>query len=313
MSRYATIDVGTNTALLLIAEEDGAGLRTVLDQATFTRLGQGIDATGRLAPEAAQATLAVLEDYAALARAAGVDGIAAIGTACLREAADGKAFAGEAGKRLGFPLDVISGEEEARLVALAAARAFPAHSSPRIVFDIGGGSTELILQGNGELLERCTYPVGSVKFTERYLASDPPAPNEVRALVEAAREAFVSLPFSPPRWTSPQDAVGTAGTITTLCAVAGKVAPYDPVKIHGAVLSAAAVQTIFENLTRLTLAERKQVVGLTPKRADIIVAGAAILLAVLERLQAPSLTVCNHGIRHGLFWDRFAAPRRPAI
>jgi exopolyphosphatase/guanosine-5'-triphosphate,3'-diphosphate pyrophosphatase len=305
MGRYAAIDVGTNTALLLVADLEGSSLRTVLDRATFTRLGKGVGSSRHLAPDAVQATLAALEEYAALAKEAGAIGIAAMGTAVLREARDGVAFVAEAAKRMGVPLKIVSGEEEARLAALAVARAFPDHSGPRVVCDIGGGSTELLLEQDEKPLAQGSYPVGSVKLTEKYIRSDPPAPGELASLMDAARQAFASLPFAPPQWTLPQDLVGTAGTVTTLCAIHGGISPYDPEKIHGAVLSAAAVQTIFQDLAKMSLEERRKVPGLSAERADVILAGAAIFLAVLERLEANAMAVCHHGTRHGLLWDCF--------
>jgi exopolyphosphatase/guanosine-5'-triphosphate,3'-diphosphate pyrophosphatase len=309
MGRYAAIDVGTNTALLLVADLEGSTLKTVLDRATFTRLGKGVDNSGHLSPDAVQNTLAALEDYARLARETGAIGIAAMGTAVLRDTRDGAAFVAEAGKRLGVPLKVVSGEEEARLAGLAVARAFPENSGHRVVCDIGGGSTELILQQNEKILGQGSYAAGSVKFTERYVANDPPTSEEIRALMGAARQAFASLPFEPPDWTMPQDLVGTAGSVTTLCALDLRISPYDPEKVHGAVLSAAAVENILQDLARLSLNERKRVPGLTPERADVILAGAAIFLAVLERLGADAMTVCHHGTRHGLLWDSFGPGR----
>ena len=304
MSRFATIDLGTNTALLLIADWDGARLKTVRDVAEITRLGRGVAQTGALDPEASRRALEVLSQYASLVREHEVQGLAAIGTAALREASNGPAFRRQAAALLGVPLEVISGDEEARLVALSVQRAFPSEHL-RVAFDIGGGSTELVLLQGEKILGRESYPIGSVKLLEGFIHHDPPTPDELREMRAEALRVFAALPFALPPLESPSRLIGIAGTITTTCAVVMGVAPYDPEKIHGAVLSREAIEESLRQMALLPLAERVRLPGLIPGRADVILAGATLLAVILERLQAATVTVSDHGIRHGLFWDRF--------
>jgi exopolyphosphatase/guanosine-5'-triphosphate,3'-diphosphate pyrophosphatase len=305
MSRYATIDIGTNTALLLIAELHDGQLVTLQDIAEVTGLGRGIAQRGTLHPENAQAALRLLAHYAEQCQIAGVEKLAVIGTASLRDASDGPQFQAEASNILGVPVEIISGDEEARLAALAIAKAFP-EEGQRVCFDIGGGSTELILLSGTQILGKHSYPIGSVKLTERFLQGDPPSQDELQQLLVGAHAALQPLPFSGFVWTQPQQLIGTAGTVTTLCAMCHHVAPYDPARIHKALLQKSQLRALFDKMSQMTIAERATLVGLDHRRADVIVAGAAIVLAILETLSAEALTVSDHGLRHGLFWERFA-------
>jgi exopolyphosphatase / guanosine-5'-triphosphate,3'-diphosphate pyrophosphatase len=302
--RFATIDLGTNTALLFIGDWDGAQLTTVLDRAEITRLGKGVAQNGALHPDAIAASLEVLAQYARLAKEHHVDGLAAIGTAALRDASDGPAFRQRAAAILGVPVEIISGDDEARLVALSVQRAFPS-SQLRVAFDIGGGSTELVLLQGDTILGRRSYPIGSVKLFERFICHDPPREQELLEMRAEALQTLGTLPFARPLLQSPAQLVGIAGTVTTTCAVVNGVAPYDPIKIHGAVLSRAAIEEGLRQMAALSLAERVKLPGLIPGRADVILGGATVFLAILERLGANAVTVSDHGIRHGLFWDRF--------
>lgn len=307
MPRYATIDIGTNTAMLLIAEPRDGALHPVLDLAEITRLGRGVAATGRLDPGSAQRAREVLADFARQLRAHHVDGVAAVGTAALRDAADGPSFCQEAERLLGVPLQIIPGGEEARLVALSVARSFPGEG-PRVIFDIGGGSTEIILLEGEALRGLESYPVGSVRLWERFLQRDPPRPDECAEARRAVLEAIHTLRFSLPPGLTPDRVFATAGTATTLRAVDGGIHPYDPAQVHGSVLGAARVEALLETFLAVPTQARAQLPGLPAGRADVIVAGAVIFLAVLERLQAPGATISDHGLRHGLWWSRFGAP-----
>jgi exopolyphosphatase/guanosine-5'-triphosphate,3'-diphosphate pyrophosphatase len=304
MQCFATVDLGTNTALLLVAELSHGKLRSVFDRAEIVRLGRGVYQRGRLDPATAERVLALLAEFRDEAQRLGAQGLAAVGTASLRDASDGDAFREKARQVLGAPLELISGDEEARLAALSVARAFPS-PRPRVIFDIGGGSTELVLVEGDQILGRRSYPIGSVRFTEQFIKNDPPTQDELTALQSAADACFVDLPFAAPVWSGPADLFGTAGTVTTLQAIADEVDPYDPPRIHGAVLSADSVASIVRRLSSLSLAARQQVRGLAPGRADVILAGATIFLAILRRLGAASATVSDHGLRHGLWWSRF--------
>jgi exopolyphosphatase/guanosine-5'-triphosphate,3'-diphosphate pyrophosphatase len=238
----AALDLGTNTLLLLVAapgDGPGAPPRVLADECRIVRIGQGVDATRRLAPAAVARTLGALGGYAETLRRLGVPRarVAAVATSALRDVADAGEFLGEAAALLGAPFEIISGDEEARLTWLAVARAFPApggaaaEGALRAVLDVGGGSTEVVLGCGARILERQSIDIGSVRLTERHVHEDPPAA-AVPALRAAAREAFA--PFATAR---PAEVVGVAGTVTTLAAVRDAVTPYQPERVHGQRLS----------------------------------------------------------------------------
>jgi exopolyphosphatase/guanosine-5'-triphosphate,3'-diphosphate pyrophosphatase len=304
MSRFATIDMGTNTAIFLISDWDGATRATVIDRVEMTRLGKGVVQTGSLNPEARARSLEALRSFASLAKEHKVEKLAAIGTASLRDAKDGPAFREEAAHILGAPLEIISGDEEARLVALAVQRAFPSEA-PRVAFDIGGGSSELVLLHGEKIIGRKSYQIGSVKFFERFVRSDPPTKDEMFAMRQEALHTISELPFEAPALQDASQLVGIAGTVTTTCAMVRQVAPYDPTRIHGVVLSKAEIEAKLAEIAQVTLDVRVKLPGLMPGRADVILAGASIFLGIMDRLGADKVTVSDHGIRHGLFWDRF--------
>jgi exopolyphosphatase/guanosine-5'-triphosphate,3'-diphosphate pyrophosphatase len=302
--RVATIDIGTNSVLLLIAERRGAELVPVVERATITRLGRGVDRTRTLDPEAIAATLACLAEYAAEIRRAGAARVDAVGTSAMRDAQGGEEFRERARALLGVAPRVISGDEEASLT-FAGALAGLALEGPVVVFDLGGGSNEIIrgsAGAHGDLIERAvSLDVGSVRLTERHVRHDPPRAHELDAVRADARAALAEL---GPDWLGDAKGratlVGVAGTVTTLAAHALGVAPYDATRVHGARIDAAAVARTTAELARLTLAERRALPAVDPKRADVIVAGAAIVEEVLAWAAARELVVSDRGVRWGL-------------
>lgn len=298
MPRFASIDIGTNSVLLLVAERGPQGTFTpVLERAEITRLGRGVDQRRTLAPEAIADTLAVLEAYARDARALGVQEIAATATSAARDASNGPTFLAEVKARTGISVELIAGDEEARL-SFASAWADFGRMGPLVVLDIGGGSTEFIYgDATGAVTWRKSYDVGSVRLTERWGAQRAP-------LIDQLNETFAPLPPPPPGFLL----VGVAGTVTTVCAVAKKIEPYDPLRVHGAVLSAAELQKTTDLLWSLQLETRRTLPGLQPKRADVIPAGAQVLLTAAQRLGATAVCVSDRGLRWGLLVDRFGLP-----
>ncbi len=300
--RAATIDIGTNTVLLLVAERtaDGA-LVAVSEHATITRLGQGVDKTRRLAPEALARTLDCLAGYAAIVRDAGVAATDIVGTSAMRDAAGGEAIVARTEALFGVPARVLTGDEEAEVTFLGALAGLPAGAAGEAVtvFDIGGGSTEVVraVPGLPASFSR-SYDVGSVRLTERFPAADPPTPGDLRRVREAARAALIGLPRLEPG--APAIPVGIAGTVTTLAAVHLGLATYDSARVHGAELSLAQIEAVVAQLAGLPLAERRRVPGLAPERADVIVAGGLLVLSVLEGLGAASVRVSDRGVRWGL-------------
>ena len=298
--RIAAIDVGTNTALLTIADVDQRSAAAVEERAEIVRLGEGLDGSGRLAEAAIARTLAVVDDYAARIAARGCDRVVAVATEAVRKAENGAHFVDGASQRLarvGGRLEVIDGEREARLSWRAVASSFPALAGVRTVVDIGGGSTELIVGSSDAIESTVSLPIGSVRLTERLIAHDPPSADERLRLVAAVDEALARAPS--PRGTL----FGIAGTVTTLSAMALALESYDGARVHGTRLSRATVDSLVERLGATPLADRRRTPGLDPKRADVIFAGAVILARVMARAGADDCIVSDRGIRWGLIYE----------
>jgi exopolyphosphatase/guanosine-5'-triphosphate,3'-diphosphate pyrophosphatase len=302
----ATIDVGTNTTLLLVARADSAANVEVLaERAEITRLGRGIGASGRLGAIGIQATLDVLREYASLARQHGAR-IAAIGTEALRRAPNAAEFLVPAAEILGGEVEVIAGAREADLTFRAVVESFPSLSDRSIVVDIGGGSTEIIVAERGEVRLRTSLPLGSVRLHERHIKSDPPGDEEIaaaRADIAGALQASGLSAAAGPRAPAPT-LVGVAGTVTSLAAMAQALPSYDPARVHGYALGAGALDAQIARLTRSTQAEREAIVGLDPRRADVILAGALILREILTAAGADAVLVSDRGIRWGLLYEQ---------
>lgn len=296
-TRLAAIDCGTNTVLLLVADlhrlpGGGRRLRAVKDRQLIPRLGQGLDKSGVLAPEAMERAIAALCDQAERARALAAEHLVAVGTESLRAAGNGEAFLARAAAA-GVPIRVISGDEEARLSFRSVVESLPAPpGGRRSVLDIGGGSTELIVGGERPEAWR-SVPIGSVRLTERLLRGDPPTEAERRALRDEIDRALSALP--PPEG----QLCGLAGTVTTLGAMHLGLTAYDSARVDGMRLGVAALRELVERLGRSSVAERRQMAGLDSRRADVIYAGGQILLQVAERAGVEEITVSDRGVRWG--------------
>jgi exopolyphosphatase / guanosine-5'-triphosphate,3'-diphosphate pyrophosphatase len=305
--RVATIDIGTNTVLLLVAEVAREGrLVPIVDHAEITRLGEGVDRTRSLAPEAIQRTLECLSRYAKAIAESGVSRVGVVGTSAMRDAG-GKGFIERAAEILGVAPRVVSGEEEASL-AFSGGLLDLGLEGDVTAFDVGGGSTELIRgttgAGGSEVHARASLDIGSVRLFERHVRSDPPSSMEMDVV-----RAFVLdqlLGVAPPPVGLPL--VGMAGTVTTLAAVARGIDPYDPAKVHGMRLAAAELAAVGRRLGELPLAERKRVTGLEPKRADVIPVGAAIVEAIAVWARAGEVIVSDRGVRWGLALELVRTP-----
>jgi exopolyphosphatase/guanosine-5'-triphosphate,3'-diphosphate pyrophosphatase len=297
MNRLAAIDIGTNSAKVTVADVDEGGKLTVVDEASeITRLGKGVDKTRRLDDAAMARTLAAVERFTAMAREAGAERIAVAGTSALRDAENGGDFLGQVKAKTGLDIEIVTGDREANLAYLGVRSepALPAGDGPLIVFDIGGGSTELIL-GRGASVERHkSVDVGAVRLTERLLTGDSPSDAEIGQAADTAREMLR-------QFTAPDDAavlVGVGGTVVNVAGILGVKA--------GAALSREDAADVLARLRAVPLAERKTIAGLEPERADVIVAGVVILLAVLGHLGAREFRVSKRGVRYGLIADAAA-------
>ena len=294
----AAIDIGTNSVLLLVARVDAAGRLTPIEEhATITRLGEGVDKTRELAPAAIDRTLKCLERYSEIIASHGVVKVDAVGTSAMRDARGGEELRAKAAALLGIEPRTISGDEEARLTFRGGVSGLKLGSGPVVVFDIGGGSTELI-RGDASTLTAeagVSIDVGSVRLTERHVRCDPPTPAEL----DAIRADVERLLATAPPLTG-ATLVGVAGTVTTIAAIARGVDPYDAALIHGAALSRAEIEATALRLASLPLAERQRLPGLSPKRADVIVAGTELCAAIVRRAGADQLIVSDRGVRWGL-------------
>ncbi|AKU90335.1 Ppx/GppA family phosphatase [Vulgatibacter incomptus] len=259
--RFATIDVGTNSVLLLVAERapDGS-FRAVDERMEITRLGKGVDRTRVLDPASVDATVEAIRTFAEAARAAGAAKLVVTATSAARDATNGEAFFEKAEAACGVRPEVLSGDLEAALSYASARHDFGSAAGSLAVVDIGGGSTELVYGSGSEVSFRRSFDVGAVRLTERWLRADPPSPSELAALREDLTRTLAAAP--PP----PADSalVGIAGTVTTLCALHLGLSAYDGRLVHGQRLRAVDVRALADRLGRLPLAERKALPGLPP-------------------------------------------------
>ncbi|RYZ04874.1 MAG: Ppx/GppA family phosphatase [Myxococcales bacterium] len=287
------VDIGTNSARLLIADESGRELARPM---RITRLGQGVDVTGRLAPEAMARTVAVLAEYGAACRLHGVRRLRATATSAARDAENAQAFFDEAEQALGVRPELLSGEEEARLSFLGATSGLPAEDAPFLVVDIGGGSTELVL-GSTQPEELVSLQLGCRRMTERHLRSDPPSAAELEACQKDVAEALAGadrLDVSRARRV-----VGLAGTVTALAGLQLGLRRYDASQTHHTRLSLVQVEQSVHELSRAPAVERRRLLA-EPERADVIVGGAIVLLEILRHFHLPELLVSEHDILDGL-------------
>ena len=308
MERFAVVDVGTNSVKFHIGERlaDG-GWHTVLDRAQATRLGDGLQETGRLNPEPMERTVVAIAEMAEEARQNRVAAIAAVGTAGLRIAPNSADLVKAVQARSGVPLEVISGEQEARLAYLAAMAGIGQVPGSRVVFDTGGGSSQFTFGSGDEVEERFSVDVGAVRYTERYRLGGPVS-EDVLAEALAALDADLARLDGRP---TPEVLVAMGGAVTNLTAVKHRLAEYDADVVQGAMLDRSEIDRQIELYRTRSLEERREIVGLQPQRADIILAGACIVRAVLGKLGKDSLTVSDRGLRHGVLDHRFGEERSP--
>ncbi len=299
----AAIDIGTNSVLLLIGERlpDGT-VRPVEDRARVTRLGEGLAACGAISDAAAERTLSALREYMELCDRHKVEGIAAIGTAALRNASNARDFLLMAKKAMGLSIEVISPEREAELTFLAAASDF---GREIVVIDIGGGSTELITELKG-VRELVSMPIGCVVLTENHVKSDPPSQHDVDSLRGCVRHEL-SKGIEPHIFARPHEAklVATAGTATAIMAMHLALDPYIPEAVHGSLLKITDLRDIVDMLRCKTVAERRSIKGLMPERADVILAGSILLHDAMSYLGYADATISDRGVKWGLFYERF--------
>jgi exopolyphosphatase / guanosine-5'-triphosphate,3'-diphosphate pyrophosphatase len=358
MTRQAVIDVGTNSVKFHVGEQLADGTwKTIVDRAEVSRLGEGIEDTGAIAPAAMERTAKAIAGMSAEAAGLNVDGVTIVGTMGLRTADNTQAFQDMVKKRSGLTIEVISGGEECRIAYLAARSAASVGDGTLVVFDTGGGSSQFTF-GNGNRFDRqFSVNVGAVRYTEQFhldqavatdvlkqalaaIASDLVALDPYVRFAEVAEAASSILarlqgtqhgtsetppnPRSRSRWrprllgtpleksetpnaegAAPDFLIGMGGAVTNITAVMLGLTKYDPAKVQGAIIDRTEIDRQIELYRAIPADERRQIAGLQPKRAEVILAGACIVRTIMEKLRKSSLTVSDRGLRHGILIDRF--------
>lgn len=300
--RYAVIDAGTNSIKFHVGERLADGTwRTIVDRAELTRLGDGLAAGGAIGAAPLERTATAIKDMVDEAKRLRVLAIAAVGTAGLRIASNGAEVVAAIRQRAGVTIEVISGEEESRLAYLAAVTGLGRHRGAQVVFDTGGGSSQFTFGHDGTVDERFSVDVGAVRYTERYGLDGAVSPETLREAMAAMAADLSRLDGRP----APQGLVAMGGATTNIAAVKHQMATYDPSVVQGTILDRAEIDRQIELYRSRDAAARGAIVGLQPKRADVILAGACIIRTVMEKLGQGSLTVSDRGLRHGVMAERF--------
>ncbi|BDH03400.1 Ppx/GppA phosphatase family protein [Streptomyces seoulensis] len=311
MTRVAAVDCGTNSIRLLVADADPAtGELTDLDRRmTIVRLGQGVDRTGRLAPEALERTFAACREYAEVIRELGVSRVRFVATSASRDAENRDEFVRGVVDILGVEPEVITGDQEAEFSFTGATGELSGSDhleKPYLVVDIGGGSTEFVV-GDDHARAARSVDIGCVRLTERHLVrdgkvTDPPAHEQVAAM-RADIDAAIDLAAEVVPLHEARTLVGLAGSVTTVSAIALELPEYDSARIHHSRISRGRVRQITEWLLSSSHAERAEIPSMHPGRVDVIGAGALVLLAIMERTGAEEVVVSEHDILDGIAWS----------
>jgi exopolyphosphatase/guanosine-5'-triphosphate,3'-diphosphate pyrophosphatase len=307
--RVAVVDIGTNSTRLLIADVDAARVEEVERRTTVTNMGRGVDHTGLLSPDAIEGVCSVIGDYKSRYEEMGAERVIAIATSAVRDSTNGDAFIAELRERFGMDGRLLSGEEEARLTYLGAT-AGRSDDAPTLVFDIGGGSTEVIVGSGDDVSFHTSLQAGTVRQSERHLTSDPPDTHELEDLAADIRnqmaQAIAETPEGRPARVA--RAIAVAGTPTSLAAVDQELEPYDRERVHGYRLGLRRIQRLLSRLSSLPLAERLRIPGLHPGRAPTIVAGTVILVQVMRAFGLEEIEVSELDILHGAALSAALAP-----
>ena len=299
---YAVIDAGTNSIKFHIGERDREGRwRTVVDRAELTRLGEGLAEHGTILDAAIERSVAAIAAMVDEAKRHGVRAIAAVGTAGLRRARNANEVLDAIHKRTGLRVEVISGEEEGRLAYLAAKAGLGLRTGSLVVFDTGGGSSQFTFGHDAIVDERFSVDVGAVSYTERYRLDRAVSPDVLREAMAAMSVDLARIDGRP----APEVLVAMGGAVTNLTAVRHALAKYDPTVVQGTVLDRAEIDRQIELYRSRDAEARRAIIGLQPKRAEVILAGACIIRTVMEKLGKDRLIVSDRGLRHGVLAERF--------
>ena len=297
MTIFAGIDCGTNSTRLLVADQDGKTLERLM---RITRLGQGVDATGRLAPEAVARTIAVLDEYRKVLESHGVERVRMTATSAARDASNREDFFTAATETVGVTPELLGGEEEARLSFLGATAELDPGDGPFLVADIGGGSTEFAVGVPPEPDGVLSADIGCVRVTEKFLHSDPPAPEELSQAFDVVRGHLDDVARVIPSVAGVRRFVGLAGTVSAMASIELGLATYDRDRVHHFVLTRAAAEDVFRTLATESRRQRIHNPGLEEARADVIVGGAIIVTAIMRHFELDECLVSEADILDGL-------------
>jgi exopolyphosphatase/guanosine-5'-triphosphate,3'-diphosphate pyrophosphatase len=301
--RVAVVDIGTNTTRVLVADVEDGHVKEVERRTKVTRLGEGVDSTGRLADAAIDRVTETLARYKDLIDELQPERTIALATSATRDAANGDEFRQLLHDRFGLDAHIIPGDEEARLTFLGATAARPPGDGPLVVIDIGGGSTEYVIgEAGSDPVFRVSTQAGSVRHTERHLHEDPPSDEDLLNL-RAALRSILEQDIPAGERAGVKAGIAVAGTATSLAAIDQQLDPYDPDKVDGYDLLREAVERMLHELAAVPLEQRKQITGLHPDRAPTIIAGTAILLESMLLFDLGSIEVSEADILHGAALD----------
>lgn len=302
MNRVAIIDIGSNSIKFLVGEKQADGtVKTIVDKNDIARLGEGLRETGVISAEAMQRNAEAVARFAQEAKENGADKIVSVGTMALRSAGNSADFVKMVKELCGVEVQIIPGEEEARLSYLAILSGLPIPDGDMVIFDTGGGSTEFIFGKGTELVKRFSVNLGAIRITEKFFSDDPVKAGSVEEALKEIDAEFAAAGVEG----KPVQLVGMGGTVTSMGAVKHKMVKYDPDVIQGSTLTRADIADQIKEYSARTVEQRRELPGLQPKRADVILAGACILQDIIDRLGVDALTISDRGLRHGLAFDLF--------
>lgn len=300
MKRAAIIDIGSNSIKLLVGEGDGT-VRTIAEKSEVARLGEGLWKSGVLSAAAMERSAEVVARFARQARENGAEKIVSVGTMALRSAGNSGDFVKMVRELCGVEVQIIPGEEEARLSYLAVLSGLSIPDGDMVIFDTGGGSTEFIFGKGTELTKRFSVNLGAIRITERFFHDDPV---KVGSVAEALQEIGAEFAAAGVEG-KPLRLVGLGGTVTTMGAVKHKMVKYQPEVIQGSTLTRDDIAQQIKAYSQRTIQQRCELPGMQPKRADVILAGACILQVIIDRFGVDALTISDRGLRHGLAFELF--------